>query len=156
MVRRQSVEVSRYDPEEIPEENVERQSEEELSVFEWYCPDCEDWLGWPEQSGHTATVCDDPDVCSHTGENADACGHVVCGDCRTRADSHEWVLEGEQAGWVAGQILDDGPDIETAFKRALIEDLQQVADGESVEEVIADRRELFDQYLERVEDTEQS
>lgn len=150
MVKRHHVDDPRYDPDDIPAENVERQGEDQLSVFEWYCPDCDDWLGWPENPAHAAPVCVDPATCAHTDEDEPtACGHVVCNACGALADSHEWVLEGEQAGAVAEQIFDDGS-IEMEFRRALLEDIQQVTDGESVEEILADRQDLFEEYAQTV------
>ncbi|WP_302082773.1 hypothetical protein [Salinibaculum rarum] len=153
MVERHHVDEPRYDPGDIPAENVERQGDDRLSVFEWYCPDCDDWLGWPENPAHAALVCADPAACDHTDEDEPAaCGHVVCGACATLADSHEWVLEGKQAGAVAERIFDDSTDIELEFRQALLEDLQQVTDGESVEEILADRQELFEEYAHTVAD----
>jgi hypothetical protein len=152
VVDRHTVESPHRDPDEIPEENVERQ-ENQLSIFEWYCPDCEDWLGWPANPDHAALVCGDPAVCSHTDEDeSGACGHVVCGACEALADSHEWVLDGEQAGEMARRIFDDSDDdIEMAFRKALLEDLQQVTEGESVEEILSERQDLFEEYVETVE-----
>ena len=151
MVERHTVDSPRYEPEAIPEENVERQ-DDQLSVFEWYCPDCADWLGWPENPDHPALVCADPAACPHTGEDeSGACGHVICGNCGALADSHEWVLEGQQAGQVARQIFDDDHNIEMTFRKALLEDLQQVTEGESVEEIVAKREDLFEEYVRTVE-----
>ncbi|MEF8784846.1 MAG: hypothetical protein V5A45_02855 [Haloarculaceae archaeon] len=150
MVERHHADSPRYDPDDIPAENVER-GDDQLSVFEWYCPDCDDWLGWPENPAHAALVCADPMMCSHTDEDEPtACGHVVCGACGTLADSHEWVLTGEQASTVAKQIFDESPNIEMEFRRALLEDIQQVTDGESVEEILADRQDLFEEYAQTV------
>lgn len=152
MVERHSVDSPHRDPAEIPEENVERQ-DDHLSVFEWYCPDCEEWLGWPENPAHAALVCADPAACPHTdADEASACGHVICGACESLADSHEWVLEGKQAGEVAREIFDGSDDdIEMAFRKALLEDLQQVTEGESVEEILEDRQDLFEEYVETVD-----
>lgn len=152
MVERHPVDSPLRDAAEIPEKNVERQ-ENQLSVFEWYCPDCEEWLGWPENPSHAALVCADPAACSHTDEDEPgACGHVVCGACDVLADSHEWVLDGEQAGEMAQQIFDDtDDDVEMEFRRALLEDLQQVTEGESVEEILAERQDLFEEYVETVD-----
>lgn len=152
MVERHTVETPRRDPAAIPEENVERQGDEQLSVFEWYCPECEDWLGWPATPSHSATSCDDPEACPHADEESAACGYVVCSECGSLADSHEWMLEGRQAGLIARQIFDDDSDIETAFRKALLEDLQQVTEGKSVEDIVAERRELFERYVQTIED----
>lgn len=149
MVERHSVDSPLRDPATIPEENAERQGDDQLSVFEWYCPSCEDWLGWPETPTHAALVCGDPAACGHADDGA--CGHVICGACGSLADSHEWVLEGDQASTVARRIFDDDPDIETAFRKALLEDLQQVTEGESVEEIVEDRQDLFEEYVRTVE-----
>ena len=150
MVDRHTVDTPHREPSEIPEENVE-QRDDQLSVFEWYCPDCEAWLGWPENPTHAALVCADPAACPHTDEAA--CGHVVCGTCEALADSHEWVLEGEQAAELARRIFDGSDeDIEMAFRKALLEDLQQVTEGESVEEILAERQDLFEDYVETVDD----
>lgn len=155
MVERHSVDSPRHDPDDIPAENVERQGDDQLSVFEWYCPDCEDWLGWPENPAHAALVCADPATCAHTDEDDPAaCGHIVCKACGALADSHEWVLEGEQAGTVAAQIVGDSPNIELAFRRALLEDIQQATDGESIEKILADRQELFEEYTQAMENNE--
>jgi hypothetical protein len=149
VVERHTVDSPHRDPSEIPEENAERQVDH-LSVFEWYCPDCEEWLGWPANPDHAAVVCADTAACSHTDGDG-ACGHVVCGTCEALADSHEWILEGEQAGRVARAVFDDDPDIEVAFRRALLEDLQQVTEGESLEEIVEERAALFEEYVETVE-----
>ena len=150
MVDRHPVDDPHRDPAEIPEENVE-QGDRQLSVFEWYCPDCQAWLGWPQNPDHAALVCADPPACPHTDDTG-ACGHVVCGACGSLADSHEWVLEGQRAAEMARQVVDGDPDIEMAFRKALVEDLEQVTDGESVEELVADRQELFAEYVETVDD----
>ena len=148
MVNRHTVEDPHRDPAEIPEENVE-QRESQLSVFEWYCPDCADWLGWPENPTHAAVVCADPAACSHP-HRAGACGHVLCSACEALADSHEWVLKGDQAGRMAQGIFEGGGDIEMTFRKALLEDLKQVTEGESVEEVLEERQDLFKAYVEAV------
>jgi hypothetical protein len=151
VVDRHTVDSPHREPGEIPEENVER-GDDRLSIFEWYCPDCEEWLGWPENPDHAALVCADPAACPHTDEDeSGACGHVICGTCKALADSHEWVLEGEQAGQMAQQIFDNDDDIELAFRKALLEDLQHVTEGESVKEILAERQDLFEEYVEAVE-----
>jgi hypothetical protein len=151
VVERHPVDSPLRDAAEIPEKNVER-VDGQLSVFEWYCPDCEEWLGWPENPSHAALVCADPVACAHIDEDEGACGHVVCGACDALADSHEWVLDGEQAGEMARQIFDDNDDdVEMEFRRALLEDLQQVTEGESVEEILAERQDLFEEYVETVD-----
>jgi len=151
VVERHTVESPHHNPTDIPPENVERQGDDELSVFEWYCPDCEEWLGWPAVAGQPATLCEEPAECTHADESGTACGHVVCGRCGALADSHEWVLEGEQAGTVARQVFDDNPDPETAIRQALLEDLQRVTQGADVEDIVEERRDLFEEYTESVD-----
>jgi hypothetical protein len=150
VVDRHTVEQPHHNPADIPAENVER-GDDELSVFEWYCPDCEEWLGWPDNAGQPARLCEDAADCSHADEDDAACGHVVCAHCGALADSHEWVLEGEQAGMVARQIFDDGPDPETAIRQALLEDLQRVTQGADVKDIVEERRDLFEEYTQRVD-----
>lgn len=150
MVERHTVESPRRDPANIPEENVERQGDQQLSVFEWYCPACAEWLGWPQVHSHAARRCEEATACAHTEDGA--CGHVVCPACGTLADSHEWVLEGDQAGRVARQIFDDS--VETELRQALLEDLQRVTQGESVDDILDERKDLFEEYTERVDETE--
>jgi len=64
------------------------------------------------------------------------------------------VLEGEQAGTVARQIFDDGPDPETAIRQALLEDLQRVTQGADVEDIVEERKDLFAEYAEQASERE--
>jgi hypothetical protein len=81
----------------VPHTAVERRSEEKMKLWEWYCDDCDEWVGWPEIGETTAQVCRDRETCVRSDQwGGDACGHVVCGDCRSVVSERVKVYDKEE------------------------------------------------------------
>lgn len=79
---------------DIPEDNIKRESSEKITVYEWYCSNCEEWIGWPELGDSPAVICDDASECPHSVEwDGDACGHVVCKWCHEPASDRTRTYE---------------------------------------------------------------
>jgi len=58
-----------------------------LSVeWDWYCRNCQEWLGDPEDEDSNAIICEDAVECPHSVDwEGDACGYVVCRWCHEPA-----------------------------------------------------------------------
>lgn len=80
--------------EDIPEGNIKRESDAKLTVYEWYCSNCEEWIGWPDLDESPAVICDDAAECPHSVDwDGDACGYVVCEWCHEPASDRTRTYE---------------------------------------------------------------
>jgi hypothetical protein len=101
-----------YTLSEIDEEDVKTYRPGEiLKVYEWYCENCEEAIGYPYIEDTHAMVCEDAAECPKSIEwDGDACGYVVCKWCHEPAVERIYVCDGEEADRVAEEIGVEAPE----------------------------------------------
>lgn len=77
----------KYDFKSVKEDEVRYYTPgESLCISEWYCENCEEFVGYPYMDETHAKTCDDAIECPYSEEwNGDACGYVVCKWCHSPA-----------------------------------------------------------------------
>ena len=79
---------------DIPDKDIYQESEDEIKVYEWFCSNCEGWIGWPDLDDSPAVICDDAAECPHSIDwEGDACGYVVCEWCHEPASDRTRTYE---------------------------------------------------------------
>lgn len=88
---------TKYDLEAVKEHDVRYYNPgESLCISEWYCENCQEYIGYPYMDETHADICDNAADCPHSkGWDGDACGHVVCKWCHEPAGERyrKWTRE---------------------------------------------------------------
>jgi hypothetical protein len=79
------------DPTKLKTDDISRYNPGEyLSVYEWFCPSCEEQIGHPYIEETNSEICNDATKCPHSVEwGDDPCGYVVCRWCHEPATEIE-------------------------------------------------------------------